>query len=248
MKNQIHIDEDFGWFIGDFDNNQKHRHYAIQLSIPLNDRIILKTSETTIESEKPVLIKSNVVHQIVSDSRHFLLLINPASTIGHFWNPLANKEIQEVTIRPAIDLKSALIDIDTEQQQIPAKELNSIVKEHDCFCSLAIHKGDDRINKALSYLLHHSERIVPIEEIANHCHLSSSRFLHLFKEQTGITYRRAQLWNKLTKSISQFGQMSLTEIAYQNGFSDSAHFSREFKGNFGFNPRDFLKISQFIQV
>ncbi|MEX1191264.1 MAG: AraC family transcriptional regulator [Brumimicrobium sp.] len=246
MKNQIHIDRDFGWFIGGFDNNQKHSHYAIQLNIPLDNRIIIKTSETTVETENPILIKSNVVHQIVSDSRHFLLLINPASTIGHFWSHLVGKEIQEVNLRPTKDLKSALMD--KGQKQIPTKELNSIIEAHDCFCNLAIHKGDDRINKALSYLRNHSERIVPIEEVANYSHLSSSRFLHLFKEQTGITYRRAQLWNKLTKSISHFGEMSLTEIAYQNGFSDSAHFSREFKVNFGFTPRDFLKISQFIQV
>lgn len=246
MKNQIYIDSDFGWFIGGFDNNQKHSHYAIQLSIPLDNRIIIKTSETTIESENPVLIKSNVVHQIVSEARHFLLLINPASTIGHFWNHLTDKEIEEVNLRPTKDLKNALID--KEQQQISVKELNSIIEAHDCFCNLAIHKGDDRINEALSYLLDHSERIVPVEEVANYCHLSPSRFLHLFKEQTGITYRRAQLWNKLTKSISQFGKMSLTEIAHQNGFSDSAHLSREFKVSFGFSPRDFLKISQFIQV
>lgn len=246
MKNQIHIDKDFGWFVGNFDNNQEHRHYAIQLSIPLDKRIIVRTLQTTIESEKPVLIKSNTVHQISSDSNHFLLLINPASTIGHYWNQFSIKEIQEISYAPVIDLKNILIK--ANENQIPVVELNSIIKEHDCFCSSAIHKGDSRINKALAYLLNHSESVVPIKEIANHCHLSSSRFIHLFKEETGITYRRAQLWNKLTKSISQIGTKSLTELAHQNGFSDSAHFSRTFKENFGFSPREFLKISQFIQV
>ena len=127
-------------------------------------------------------------------------------------------------------------------------DLNSIITEYDCFCSSAIHKGDERMNIALEFLTANSEQIVPVEDVANHCNLSSSRFLHLFKEQTGITYRRAQLWNKLMKGITQFGKVSLTEIAHCNGFSDSAHFSRTFKENFGFSPRDFLKISQFVQV
>jgi AraC-like DNA-binding protein len=126
--------------------------------------------------------------------------------------------------------------------------LNSVITKYDCFCFSAIHKGDERMNLALAYLSDKSDQIVPLIDVADHCNLSSSRFLHLFKEQTGITYRRAQLWNKLMKGITQFGKMSLTEIAHYSGFSDSAHFSRTFKENFGFSPRDFIKISQFVQV
>jgi hypothetical protein len=62
MKNQIHIGKDFGWFIGRFDTNQKHKHYALQLSIPLDGRINIITSENIIEIPKnAIFIKSNVV-------------------------------------------------------------------------------------------------------------------------------------------------------------------------------------------
>lgn len=246
MKNQIHIDRDFGWFVGGFNNNQKHRHYAIQLSIPLDNKIIVKTSEMTIESENPLLIKSNVTHQINSDSNHFLLLINPASTIGHFWNQLTETEIQEVNTTPTIGLKRVLTTKKRDEKS--TDEINGIIKKHDCFCSSAVHDGDERVNKALAYLSVNFERVIPLDEIANHCHMSPSRFLHLFKEETGITYRRVQLWNKLVKGLPLFGKMSFTEIAYQNGFADSSHLSRIFKENFGFGPREFLKISQFVQV
>ena len=50
MTNTIHINKDFGWFIGGFDNNQKHRHYALQLSIPLDGHITIFTSESIIKS------------------------------------------------------------------------------------------------------------------------------------------------------------------------------------------------------
>lgn len=246
MKNEIHINKDFGWFIGEFDNNQKHRHYALQLSIPLDGQITIITSENTIETDKPILIKSNVLHQVSSENQHFLLLINPASTIGHYWNQLSNSEISEVSNKPAIKLKEILSKNYTVESHVT--DLNSIITEYECFCNSAIHTGDERINKALAYLSDNSHQVVPVEDIANYCHLSPSRFLHLFKEQTGITYRRAQLWNKLMKGISQFGKMTLTELALHNGFSDSAHFSRTFKENFGFSPRDFMKISQFVQV
>ncbi len=246
MKNQIHINRNFGWFIGHFDNNQKHKHYALQLSIPLENKIIINTRNTTFESESPTLIKSNVPHQIVSVSRHFLLLINPASTLGHFWNCTSDNEIREVSFAPALELKRILAD--QNQSSLPIAELNSIIEKYDCSCSSAVHMGDKRINEAIVYLSNHFERIVPLDEIANHCCISPSRFLHLFKEETGITYRRAQLWNKLLQSLPYFGKKSLSEIAHLVGFSDSAHFSRVFKENFGFSPREFLKISQFIQV
>ena len=246
MENHIHIHKDFGWFIGTFDNNQEHKHYAIQLSIPIDGEIVIKTSETTIKTDKPVLIKSNVIHKIASNSHHFLLLINPASTIGHFWNHLSDKAIHTANFTPAVEIMNVLDE--EKEHQISTPKLNSIIKVHDCFCSSAIHQGDDRINEALIYLSTYFDRIVPIEEIAKQCHLSESRFLHLFKQETGITYRRAQLWYKLINALPLFGRKSFTEIAYQNGFSDSAHLSRTFKENFGFAPRDFLKISQFIQV
>ena len=241
MKNQIYIDRDFGWFCGVFDKNQKHRHYAIQLSVPLDEKIIIETPQLTIKSDAPILIKSNTVHRVISDTPHFLLLVNPASTIGHFWNHVADKEAQKLGVSAAIDLQNFLVNY--RHQPLPASEINSQIKSYDCFCKSAIHQGDGRIEKALTYLLKNAERIVPVEEIANHSRLSPSRFLHLFKQETGITYRRSQLWNKLTKSLSQLSEMSLTELAYANGFSDSAHFSRTFKENFGFSPRDFLKIS-----
>lgn len=245
-RNQIHITKEFGWFIGGFENNRKHRHYGIQLSIPLKGQMIIKTANKTIKTEHPILIKSNVEHQICSANEHFLLLMNPASTIGHYWNHLAKAELQEISIPPTKKLKEHLLKNGADQ--LFTTNLNSIIREYDCFCSSSIHLGDKRITDALAYLAANTEQVLPAEEVAQHCHLSTSRFLHLFKEQTGITYRRTQLWNKLSNSFSQFEKLSLTAIAYQQGFSDSAHFSRSFKENFGFSPREFLKISQFIQV
>lgn len=246
MKNQIYIDKDFGWFIGGFDNNLKHRHYALQLSIPFDGPIIINTEENVIKSDNPILIKPNVVHQITSDSNHFVLLINPASAIGHYWNQQSNSVIQKIANEPILKLKEVLSKNYSGESLTAA--LNSIIGKYNCFCSSPIHQGDERMNAVWEYLSDNSGHVVPVKDLADRCHLSSGRFLHLFKEQTGITYRRAQLWNKLMSSFTQIGEMSFTEIAYRNGFSDSAHFSRAFKENFGFSPRDFLKISQFVQV
>jgi AraC-like DNA-binding protein len=247
MQNQIHIDKDYAWFTGSLDNNFQHKHYAIQLTIPLDDALFIKTPEKTVSSKLPVLIQSNVVHQITSRSRHFLILINPASTIGHFWKKITTQPIEECTLSPVIDL----IEILRSHTLLPneqLKKINEIILSHDCFCEVSFHHGDERVNRAFEFLKANYNRSVPLFEIADYCHISPTRFIHLFKEQTGISYRRAQLWIKLVQAVPLIGNKAITEIAHSAGFSDGAHFSRACKETFGLSPRELNKISQFIQV
>ncbi len=246
MKNQVYIDRNFGWFFGSFDHNRKHRHYAVQLSVPVHDLLTLTTSDKTIQTKRPLLIGSNVVHQLVSDAPHFLLLVNPSSTIGHFWKQLAEDPVQEISSGPALDLQRVLLD--AHQTAIPLKRLNFLINQYDCFCASAVHQGDERINETLKLLSDKAERVVSLEEVSRHAHLSPGRFLHLFKAETGITFRRAQLWNKLVNALPLLRSRSITESAYAAGFADGAHFSRVCKETLGFTPREFVKLSQFMQV
>jgi len=248
--NLIHIGQDFEWFLGKFDNNQKHKHYAIQISIPLQGNIKLTINQSTITTEQAILIKPTIEHQLESEQQHLLILLNPASTIGHFWNRLVSAPFSEINTAPVIRIKK--LGLDFISNKCSAKEfvqrINAIIRSYDCHCKSFVHSGDERIDTSIVYLKQHHERVIPIEEIAAFCNLSSSRFLHLFKENTGITYRRAQLWTKLMVALPLMSKHSLTEIAHQVGFSDSAHFTRTFKENFGFPPKALLKLSQFIQV
>ncbi|WP_291720108.1 helix-turn-helix domain-containing protein [Bernardetia sp.] len=243
MNNKIHINDNFGWFIGNFENNQSHKHYAIQLCIPLENKISIKTNTQVIETDLPILIQSNINHQVISNAKFFLLLLNPASTLGHFWKNLFSEDIKQINSPATTELKRALVS-----KSFSSEKINSIINKYDCFCDYAIHKEDKRINMSLAFLSKNSAQVVSLEEIADYCALSKSRFLHLFKEQTGITFRRAQLWLKVRQAILLFGKKPLTEIAHEVGFSDSGHLSRTVKENFGFSPRDFIKLSQFIQV
>jgi MFS family permease len=38
-----------------------------------------------------------------------------------------------------------------------------------------------------------------------------------------------------------WGTLTIAEIAYQNGFNDSAHFSRSFRASYGMSPSEFRK-------
>jgi AraC-like DNA-binding protein len=245
--NQVHIEKDYGWFLGKFDQNKLHRHYAIQISIPLQDALSVHTSNKSFTTRLPVLIQSNVPHRLAINSMHFLLLINPASTIGHYWKTSTSDSISQCILPPAKQLQETFSRFSGNKSK-SIESIDAIIQAYDCYCQSSVHSGDERINSALEYLQIHQSRSISMQEVADHCHLSKERFRHLFKQQTGITYRRAQLWIKIVQSMRMIGRSSFTEIAHNVGFSDSAHFSRTFRENFGFSPRDFVKNSRFVQV
>ena len=248
--NLVHIEKGFGWFLGNFDNNQKHKHYAIQLAVPLTNPIKIAFNQVELLTEQPVLIKSNVEHTLSSKHDHLLILFNPIASTGHFWNNLIQDSFAEIDLHPTKKFKQLALNRLKAKVTATAfqKLLNEEIKVYDCFCKDFTHATDPRIDAVINYLNQHFQQVISLEEISNFCNLSPSRFLHLFKEKTGLTYRRAQLWIRLMHALPLLGEHNFTQIAHQAGFSDSAHFSRTFKENFGFSPRDLLKISQFIQV
>jgi AraC-like DNA-binding protein len=78
-----------------------------------------------------------------------------------------------------------------------------------------------------------------LAELCRRAGLSSSRFLHLFKEVTGVPLRRYRIWNRIGAAARAVAQgQSLTDAAHAAGFASSAHFSSAFRDMFGMTPTD----------
>ena len=78
-----------------------------------------------------------------------------------------------------------------------------------------------------------------LAELCKRAGLSSSRFLHLFKEVTGVPLRRYRIWNRIGAAAQAVAQgESLTDAAHYAGFSSSAHFSSAFRDMFGMMPSE----------
>ncbi|MGO9235664.1 MAG: helix-turn-helix transcriptional regulator [Methylocella sp.] len=64
--------------------------------------------------------------------------------------------------------------------------------------------------------------------------LSSSRLQHLFSEQVGVPYRRYRAWSRMRAAMWEIQNHSnFTVAAHASGYSDSAHFSHDFRRTFG---------------
>lgn len=251
MINKFIKTNDVGYLLGEISDNVIHQHYAVQIIVSITDTFVIQSHNDSYQSQS-LLIKSMQAHQLHCNNQQILImLINPASKLGHLLNKHnCDKTIQDINNEWITGIREfatkwyqgTLSDIDFIEDMKQSTQ-GFIKGNKKCF-----HKTDKRILSALEILEKNSCNVLPLETIASQVFLSPSRFIHLFKKETGITYRRMQLWNKLMASIDDIARhKSITDLAHAHGFSDSAHYSRTFKQTFGINPKLIFKNSQFVQ-
>lgn len=86
-------------------------------------------------------------------------------------------------------------------------------------------------------------------ESARRVGLSPSRFLHLFKEQTGAAYRSLRMWKRARRFLQHANHdRNLTEVALDLGYPDSSHFSHSIRRTYGLKPRSIRDGSRDLEV
>lgn len=96
-----------------------------------------------------------------------------------------------------------------------------------------------RINRVMDYIDTHLDRNLSLDELAEIAHFSKFHFHRIFKAFIGETIaqfiQRIRIERAARELISN-PKKPITEIALDNGFSDSAVFSRTFKNMYQVNP------------
>lgn len=102
---------------------------------------------------------------------------------------------------------------------------------------------DERIRAATRLLLRNPASTVTVKALAAHANISVSRFLHLFRAQTGPTFRRYRLWARMLRAaeLPDAGH-DLTRIAVESGLSSPSHLSSAFHDTFGLTPSRLLAV------
>lgn len=101
----------------------------------------------------------------------------------------------------------------------------------------ALAVSDDRITEAVRRMRDEPAAAHDLDHVAAHARLSPSRFQHLFKQATGVPFRRYRIWMRMGAAVRAIAAgHPLTEVALAAGFSSSAHFSAAFREMFGLSP------------
>lgn len=252
MPNQLAILPHAGLFLGRFADNAMHKHYALQLTMSLGGAFRVRFEDGTSIETQAICIGQQVAHHIeLVDSPLLLILIDPVSRLG-----LALKQyLNEEPYTDQIPSQQILADLATKWHAGKLDQQQLTENFHN-YSRIVVHSYpqladalDDRISKVLDLIENDPSQVRQLNEIAQQVHLSPDRFRHLFRQQTGITFTRMQLWYKLLAAFKLIGDRpNLSEIAHSAGFADSAHLSRTFKETFGLTPVQLLKNSRSVQA
>ena len=101
----------------------------------------------------------------------------------------------------------------------------------------------ERIKKILSYTAEHFTERISIQQASEICAISQSRFMNIFRDQTGMSFIQYLNDYRLEVAAEQLstGNESVTEIAIKNGFDNISYFIRAFKAKFGCTPLEYKK-------
>jgi AraC family transcriptional regulator len=219
-----------------------HAHYAIQIAFGATPGIRFRGSESEEWTEYPgAVIPSRQPHSM--DARHvqpnIVVFVEPETRQGRAINERWLGDGIATIPRDVIEAPGAAI-LDAWQE-----ERSHVAMEREARRLVHVLAGgvdpmvvsDERILRAIAYIRAHLDQPLTLEEVADVACLSTSRFRHLFVEETGTAFRPYVLWRRFLKvwELLMHGA-SLSTAAHGAGFADAAHLSRTSKQMFGFPP------------
>ena len=192
---------------------------------------------------RSVLILPNSLHHLRIDSgRMAFLYVDPfgrdlAALRARMTDIASRAAFDLVDERPAIELLRDIAD-----RRLKPEESRRAVGG-----LLGFDSGvttDERILDAVRRMRAEPSEPHALSELCKRAGLSSSRFLHLFKDVTGVPLRRYRIWNRIGAAARAVARgETLTDAAHGAGFSSSAHFSTAFRDMFGMMPSELFAVT-----
>lgn len=196
--------------------------------------------------EKGVLFWMQVKMPI-DDNEDFLLF--PGNLTAPLVNKLknikqrvfsGNNKIQTLFEEALLSWYFERVPFNNIMTMIKATELlNEIIK---CSSVMPENGITDDISAVLKLIDDKITDNLSIEELADYCMLSTSRFKAKFKESTGIPPGEYIVRRKIDHaSVMLAKNLTVTQIAVKLGFSSSQYFATVFKKFTGLTPSEYLK-------
>ena len=95
----------------------------------------------------------------------------------------------------------------------------------------------------IEFIHAHLYEDVSVEELARSCRMSTSHFIHQFKDYTGFSPHTYQIRLRLerAKELMNSTTMNISEIAFAVGYDNPLYFSRLFRRHMGLSPSEYRR-------
>jgi len=144
-------------------------------------------------------------------------------------------------------------DLELNQQSLLEKQttfllvLQQLISRHADVVPKSLKTGYEKpaVKQVIDYIQANYQEDISIEQLAKIANLSPFHFIRVFSQYTGLSPHAylVQVRTHRAKLLIEKG-LRLTDIAYQSGFSDQSHLTRNFKRLMGYTPGQYRNSVQ----
>lgn len=238
-RGQARLDIGWGLFEGHAGDGEPHAHHAVQVLLADTPQWVWSASAGR-QRYSGLVIGADVEHRLEPTTAPVTLLyVEPLSTPGRMLEHSLSEGLRALDAERIHVARGALGDA----PDAAAVAACTAVIARDQNEPSAAHVGDPLIQQLIASLPEILPDRLTAVRLATQVGLSESRFLHRFRDHTGLPLRPYLRWRRLLTAMTQvMSGHSLTNAAASAGFADSAHFTRTFRRHFGIAPKTLLGL------
>lgn len=138
------------------------------------------------------------------------------------------------------------------EEQVQAGDYESAVASIQDFLigQLLTATYDMKQIQTAARMLYHQKKRFRVAELAEYCHLSDRQLQRQFQDVTGVspkTLARAIRFEEIRNRLMFDPDASLTDLAYEFGYADQAHFIHDFKAFTNKTPSEYAAEMKKIE-
>lgn len=206
---------------------------------PINEKTVICAKPGQIRHTR-LPFKCYYIHMIVNEG----YLGDILTTLPNYIDFSDTNQIKEIFTSLCEHYNTGVENDDILLQSLILK-LVYILNQNTAYIIKSTPKSNNRqtIEKTLEYINNNLSADLTLERLADAANFNTIYFHKLFKASTGKTLHEYVEDQRIKKSINLLisTNMTLTQIAYECGFSSQSYFSYAFKRRMGASPRDYAK-------
>jgi len=141
-------------------------------------------------------------------------------------------------------LEESIVLAENDQQRLQ-------LVQHFLIQKLQQHPAAGRLLTAAMAHIQQQHGLMQVGQLTQALHISERQLERQFRAHVGLTpkqFLRTMRFQHLLKCIQQAPEASLTQLAYETGYYDQAHFIHEFKQLAGITPTQYLTQTRLLAI